>query len=238
MRVIVESDHEAVSRHAADIFEAALRSKPNLLFCASAGSTPRRAYQLLAEKVSREASLIGAMRVVKIDEWGGLQLDHPSTCETDLKAHLLEPLRITGARYCRFDSNPPDPVAECRRVSGWLEQAGPIDLCVLGIGTNGHIAMNEPADVLPAHAYVVALAPSSLQHSMLTSAGAKPTYGLTLGPAEILKSCRIVLLASGPSKREVLSRLGRPEVTTQFPASLIHLHPNVTVICDRAATGS
>jgi galactosamine-6-phosphate isomerase len=130
-----------------------------------------------------------------------------------------------------------DPEAECERVRRRLETEGPIDLCVLGLGLNGHVGMNEPAPMLRPAAHVASLTETSLRHTMLADARSRPTHGLTLGMAEILASHQILLLVSGVTKTEPLRKLLRREITTEFPASLLWLHSNWTLLCDRDAAG-
>jgi galactosamine-6-phosphate isomerase len=120
----------------------------------------------------------------------------------------------------------------------WLEKNGPIDICILGLGLNGHIAMNEPGDALTPHTHVSRLTLQSQKHAMLATLKRKPRFGLTLGMADILSSRKILLLVSGLSKRAILKRTLQPRVTTRLPASFLHLHPDVTVFCDRAAASS
>lgn len=223
-------DFEALSRRAAALLESEVQSRPDLLLCAAAGSSPARTYELLGAAARHNPALFRRARVIKVDEWGGLALTNPATCEADLKTRLLLPLGITPDRYQGFDSLAPDPECECQRVAQWLARNGPIDVCLLGVGVNGHIAMNEPADALCPGPHVAQLAPSSLQHPMLAASRTKPAYGLTLGMRDILQSKRILLLAAGERKRPVLERLREPLVTPQFPVSFLWLHPDVTVL--------
>lgn len=237
MRIEVTADFEAMSRRAAALIEAEVRCRPGLLLCAAAGSSPGRTYELLGERAAAKSARFRRLRVIKVDEWGGLGPADPGTCESDLKRRLLGPLGVSGDRYCGFESRPSDPARECERVARWLGRQGPIDLSILGVGLNGHVAMNEPADALCPGPHVAALAAGSLAHPMLSASGVKPAYGLTLGMADLLKSRTILLLVSGERKREVLERLRRPEVTPRFPVSFLWLHPKVTVLCDAAAQG-
>ena len=138
-------DHEAMSRQAAECVVHALARKPDLLLCAAGGSTPLRTYEFLAKHCTRKPDLFGAMRAVKLDEWGGIAMDDPGSCEGQLLKYLVNPLGLSKDRYFGFKSNPTDPDAECERVRSRLAAEGPIDLCVLGLGMNGQIAMNEPA---------------------------------------------------------------------------------------------
>ena len=221
-------DHESLSRQAAAWLADQLRERPNALVCLAAGSTPARTYELLAERGAAEPGLFARCRWLKLDEWGGLAMDDPATCEHQLRTTLVAPLGAAD-RYTAFESQPDDPAAECRRVADWLGQNGPIDLCVLGLG------VNEPADCLEPHAHIAQLAASSLTHAMLQRSQGRPTFGLTLGMADLLQSREVLLLVSGPTKRGPLARLLSGRITTDFPASLLHLHPQVTLLCDAAA---
>jgi len=233
--VCICDDAEAMSRKAVERILHALNRNPGLLLCAAGGSTPLRAYGLLAHDRSRHPDLFQGLRVIKLDEWGGLKMNAPGSCEHQLRTHLVAPLELSEDRYFGFNSDPSDPQAECERARHYLADRGPIDLCVLGLGMNGHLGMNEPAPSLQPEAHIAQLAPTTLRHPMLTEATDSPGYGLTLGMAEILHSREILLLVSGAAKREPLRRLRRREITTEFPASFLWLHPNCTLLCDREA---
>lgn len=199
--------------------------------CLATGATPMRAYEFLAHD-GRER--LAASRILKLDEWGGIPMSSPATCETFLRKTLIEPLELEG-HYTGFESQPKNPETECARIAGWLEKNGPIDLCVLGLGINGHLGFNEPADCLMPHAHVAKLSAESLGHSMVAGLAERPTFGLTLGVADLLASREILLVVSGPSKANAMKRLLRPEVSTHFPASFLWTHPRVTVLCDQHA---
>jgi len=229
------TDHEAMSREAAELIIEEIRRQPDLLLCAAAGSTPTRCYEWLGAKRQAEPRLFERLRVLKLDEWNGLAMDDPATCEAYIRRQLIGPLGITDDRYLTFQSDPLDAQAECQRVRALLAAQTSIDLCVLGIGVNGHLGLNEPAAALEPFAHVARLAESSRQHSMLGAAARAPEYGITLGMAEILAGRKIVLLVSGASKRKPLERLRVPQVSTAFPASFLWLHDDVTCFYDREA---
>ena len=214
---------------------AAVAKKADLLLCAAGGATPLRTYQLLAQEHARAPRRFDSLRVIKLDEWGGLAMDDPCTCEQQLRTLLVNPLGISDNRYLGFNSRAAEPEIECKRIRTRLSIEGPIDFCVLGLGLNGHIAMNEPAETLNPAAHVARLTAATLAHPMLGTCNPKPTFGLTLGMDEILASREILLLVSGASKVEPLRRLLQREITTQFPASFLWLHPNWTVLCNRKA---
>jgi galactosamine-6-phosphate isomerase len=226
-----------MSQEAAAIICRELKRRPDLLLCVAAGGTPTLAYQLLAARYTREPKLFEQLRLIQ-DEWCGLAPGSPATCHADLRTKLLGPLRIPPGRYQGFRTDAPEPEAECGRVARWLAAHGPIDICLLGLGRNGHVAMNEPAAAMTPHAHVAELTRSSRQHALLKPLAKKPRYGLTLGMADIMRSRRILLLVNGKQKRTALSRLMQPGITTRFPASLLWLHPDATVLCDREAVAA
>jgi galactosamine-6-phosphate isomerase len=237
LKIRVTNNGKALSRQAADLIFAELERRPDMLFCASAGRTPTETYRRLAALRKQRPKPFIKMRVLQIDEWGGVSPGNAASCHTDLTENLLKPLGIERNRFCGFRGDAPDERAECRRVARWLQRNGPIDLCLLGLGANGHLALNEPGEALNPHAHVARLAESSRNHSMLTGLKSKPRLGLTLGMADILASRKILLLVSGTHKRPALKRALQSRVTTRFPASFLWLHPDVTVICDRPAAG-
>src|SRR6185436_10169248 len=120
-----------------------------------------------------------------------------------------------------FQSDPADPAAECQQIAIWLAENGPIDLCVLGLGLNGHLAMNEPADALQPFVHMAELSPMTLQHPMLANSRRRPRFGLTLGMADLFQSKKVLLLVSGSAKRKQMTQLLAQRITTQFPASFL-----------------
>jgi galactosamine-6-phosphate isomerase len=224
-----------MSRDAAASIAAAIRRKPTLLLGVVTGASPTRAYGHLARMRAVEPWLFRRVRVLKLDEWLGLPPRHPASCESYVRERLLRPLRIPRSQYQGFRTRPNDAGADCARLARWLGRHGPIDLCVLGLGRNGHLLMNEPATALRPGPHVGRLAASTRRHSMLEGLKTLPRRGLTLGMADILQSRAILLLVSGRQKAAPLRRMLSGRVTTRCPASFLSLHPDVTIYCDRAA---
>ena len=150
-------------------------------------------------------------------------MDHPGTCESYLRNYFVGPLQIPEDRYIAFQSDPENPEAECERIQQILAQKGPIDICILGIGMNGHIALNEPAPSLHTNCHVAHLSQKSLQHPMIAGDTEKPGYGLTF---------------NGIKKREITQAFLEQKISTELPASLLWLHPNVICLIDREAAHS
>lgn len=218
----------AFAAAASQIILQAIQKKPDLLLCAATGNTPTLTYQALVAQKSLFPS--DQLRIFKLDEWGGVPMDHPGTCESYLQEHLIQPLNIPADRYFSFQSNPIDPQQECIRIQQLLQEEGPIDLCVLGLGVNGHLAFNEPAEFLQPHCHIAQLTQDSLGHSMAKDMQGVELYGLTLGMSDILAAREILLLISGSSKVEVTKQLLEAKISSQLPASFLWLHANVKVL--------
>lgn len=217
----------SLAEAASDHILHAIQQKPDLLLCAATGNTPTLSYQRLIEKAS--AISLDQLRLFKLDEWGGVPMEHSGTCETYLQQHLIAPLKISNERYFSFQSNPADPEQECVKVRKMLEQQGPIDLCILGLGLNGHLAFNEPGEFLQPYCHVAQLTEASLGHSMAQDMEGVKLYGLTLGMSNILAAKEIMLLITGPAKVEVTKRLLEGKISTWLPGSFLWLHPRVRV---------
>ncbi len=231
MRFEVLPDRDALGRRAATLVWEAAEAEPGLLICLASGETPTGAYARLAGAPAR---LAGA-RFIQLDEWAGLGADDPASCAAHLRRMLAGPLAVPSERWIGFRGNAPDALAECRRMQTALEEAGPIDLCILGLGQNGHVALNEPSDGFDPFCHVATLDAQSRAHPMLSGSAVRVSHGLTLGLGDILRARRILLLVSGSAKRAPLARLAARRVTPELPASFLWLHGNTICLCDRAA---
>ena len=225
----VAEDYGAVCRAAVDLVLEVVREKPDSVVCVATGASPLGLYAELAQYRADLAQV----RILKLDEWGGLATDDPATCEVYVQRHIMEPWGVSPDRLTGFRSDAADPETECARIRAEVERLGGIDMCILGMGADGHIGLNYPAATLPAEAHPTDA--STLRHAMLEAALGVPTHGLTLGMAEVLRARRIVLLVNGAAKAHAVRRLMRGEITTEFPASLLWLHDNLHLFADHTA---
>ena len=231
MRFTVLPDREALDREAAALIWEAAGARPDLLICLASGDTPTGAYALLADAPDRLASA----RFIQLDEWAGLGAHDPASCAAYLERTVRSPLAVPPERWIGIQGDAPDAGAECRRVAATLEEAGPIDLCILGLGRNGHLGLNEPAESFDPFCHVATLATLSRGHPMLAETTTPVRQGLTLGLGDILRARRVLLLVSGAAKREPLGRLADRCVTPALPASFLWLHGDTVCLCDKAA---
>ena len=234
MKITYFKDYESMSFEASKMVFEAIKKEPDLLLCAATGYSPKGTYRKLCSLGEAQKSDFERIMVIKLDEWGGIIETQPETCESYLKTKLIEPLSISSNRYISFKSDPKDPLAECKRIEAELEIHGPIDVCILGLGSKGHLGFNEPATQLAPCCHVAQLTQQSLQHNMIQSMQVKPTYGLTLGMKNILSAKRIILLITGSDKDEVFDHFLKQEITSNLPASFLWLHHNVDCLVDES----
>lgn len=233
MEIELCESYEELSLKGSEVILQELKKKKDLLLCTATGNSPTATYRLLGEKFKLFPENFDQLRILKLDEWGGIPYLHPGTCESYLQGHLIRPLEISQNRYIGFNSDAEDPAKECQTIQETLNREGPVDLCILGLGINGHLAFNEPADDLQAHCHIAMLTSASMKHSMASEMQVKPTYGLTLGMADILQSKKILMLITGKEKRKIVQKFLSEKITTSLPASFLWLHPNVVCLIEK-----
>lgn len=227
-------DYAEMSRRAADIVVATVEAKRDAMLCLPTGHSPAGLYEELARTAARQPKLFAELEVLKLDEWLGVPASDPVSCEHFLNERVIGPLGVAADRYISFDAAAADPVAECARISREIERRGPIDLCILGLGKNGHLGLNEPGSMLHNGCHVATLTESTRQ-SMNYDRGEKPRLGITLGIGDLLRSRRILLLIAGKGKETATARFLEGAVTTEWPVSFLWLHPTVDVLMEGGA---
>lgn len=225
-------NYDQMSQWSHDSIVSDLKNKPKQLLCLATGNSPTGLYKNISATYKIYPEYFKDFNIIKLDEWGGIDINEPSSCETYLRDKILNPLDVSADRFISFKSDSKVPEKECLRIQKELDKKGPIDICVLGIGVNGHIGFNEPTDSLSASCHVGQLAKTSMQHQMVDKVTVKPRYGLTLGMADILHSKKIILLITGTNKENITEQLLSKKITTHLPASLLWLHSNVECYID------
>jgi galactosamine-6-phosphate isomerase len=223
-----------MSQGAAASVMAALSAKRDSLLCLATGHSPAGLYGELVTGSRTRPDLFRRLRIVKLDEWSGVPAGDPASCEHYLRSRVLDPLGIDARRYLSFATEAADPLGECARVSSELGRHGPIDVCILGLGKNGHLGLNEPGPSLQPHCHVASLTDQTREHVMVGGRTLKPVEGLTLGMSDILQSRKIVLLIAGKGKDDAVARFLEGAVTTEVPATFLWLHADVEVWLDES----
>ena len=222
LQLHVFPDHEAVSQALAGRLRAFVHQQPRAVLALPSGGTPERLYALLAQ----EPQAFSAATVFALDEYVGLAPDDPRSFAAFFARHVFGPLGLPPAQAQVLDGRAADLAAEGARYEEAIARAGGLDLTLLGLGANGHIAFNEPGDALAARTHVVELA--------RPAADVAP-QGITMGVATLLAAPRVWLVATGAKKAEAVARMLGGSVDPRCPGSLLQLHPAAEVFLDTAA---
>ncbi len=233
-RILIADSEEQFARIAAQEFVSLLEGYDRPLVTLPTGMTPLGFYQALISQHSHRRDLWNVLRFTALDEYHGLPPDDERLFGTWLTRTCLDPLQITSRHF--FDSQQ-DPVSEALRMDKWLQQNGPLDIAVLGLGTNGHIAFNEPGTDFDQGTHAMMLTDASIQaNARYWGAESRvPRQGITLGLRDLAQALHTVLLVSGPGKADILAQAFKAPVSPSIPASYLQTIKNVTIVADRDA---
>jgi glucosamine-6-phosphate deaminase len=224
-------DYDILSNRAAEIFLAAILRDPRSVLGLPTGRTPIGLYERVVAACSREYHCFRDVVTFNLDEYAGIERTHPGSYYSFMEQHLFNFTDIDRANTHIPNGAAADLDAECARYEREIAAAGGLDVTFLGLGSNGHIAFNEPGTPFDSRTRVVALTESTrAANASLFPDGDVPTHAITMGIATILESKSIVLLASGEKKRAAIERLRSEEISEEFPASALWKHPDVTVL--------
>jgi glucosamine-6-phosphate deaminase len=236
MRAHVFPDYEAMSTAVADAVARRLREDPSAVFLLPTGTTPLGMYRRLVEMHRRGELSFAKATFFNLDEYLGLTPDHPASYHVYMKENFYGLIDADPDRIFVPNGAADDPDAECERYEAAIREAGGIDVCVLGIGRNGHIGFNEPGAPFDSRTRVVPLSEST----RLVNAGdfesdRAPERAITVGMATIFESREVLLLASGTNKAAAVTAAVEGEVSESVPASMLKNHPNTTLFLDEDA---
>jgi glucosamine-6-phosphate deaminase len=236
MRAHVFPDYEAMSTAVADAVARRLREDPSAVFLLPTGTTPLGMYRRLVEMHRCGELSFAKATFFNLDEYLGLTPDHPASYHVYMKENFYGLIDADPDRIFVPNGAADDPDAECERYEAAIREAGGIDVCVLGIGRNGHIGFNEPGAPFDSRTRVVQLSEST----RLVNAGdfesdRAPERAITVGMATIFESREVLLLASGTNKAAAVTAAVEGEVSESVPASMLKNHPNTTLFLDEDA---
>lgn len=238
MKLIVEKDYDAMSKKAADILVREINGNPNITLGLATGSTPVGTYKEIVERYKAEEVDFSNVKSFNLDEYVGLEGTHPNSYRYFMNENLFDHINIDKENTYVPDGKAKNLNSYTKEYDKRIEEMGGIDIQILGIGTNGHIAFNEPARELSVGTSVVHLTENTIMDNarFFKSLEEVPKTAITMGIGSILKAKKILLLASGENKKEIIKKLLENDtLTTQLPASFLALHPDVTIIVDEAA---
>lgn len=234
MRITVTETTGQFDAVAADEVCAAARERPDAVLGLPSGRTPAGMYLELARRAEAGETDLSRVRAFAIDELHGVPPSHPATNASYFREHAYA---LGLGELLVMDSEAADAAAECARFAAAIADAGGLDLAVLGIGVNGHLAFNEPGSPFDSRARRVALTDESRAPyaAHFGSPAATPSHGLTLGLADLMEARRVLLLASGATKADAVARALEGPVTEDVPASALQRHGDLVVVLDAGA---
>ena len=238
MEVIITSGPDEIARTGADAFCHLLEREPGAVLGLATGSSPLRIYdELVRRQQAGEVSFAGATAFT-LDEYVGLPADHPQRYRNVIASELTDRIDIDPARVHGPDGLAEDIAAACAAYEEAIAAAGGVDLQILGIGTDGHVAFNEPGSSLASRTRIKTLtAQTRLDNARFFDSrpDAVPRHCLTQGLATIMEARHLLLVATGRAKSEAIHHLVEGAVSAMWPATILQHHPKVTVLVDDAA---
>ncbi|WP_128546575.1 glucosamine-6-phosphate deaminase [Larkinella soli] len=235
----VFENYETLSHHTALHLVDLLNRKPDALICVASGDTPIGTYRHLVRLIVEEkAARVNQCMFVGLDEWVGMNADDEGSCGNSLYRELFNPLGLRRDQVHCFNGQSVDLPAECLQMDAVIAAHGGLDLILVGVGMNGHIALNEPGTSFDLYAHVSDLEETTKVVGQKYFSKATPlSKGITIGLKHLMEAGEALLIASGARKAPVIRTALRGPVTEQFPASILQRHPNGLVWIDREAAG-
>ncbi|RHW38913.1 glucosamine-6-phosphate deaminase [Neobacillus notoginsengisoli] len=237
MKIIKVTNELELSKTAGEMIAGKVRSNPEIVLGLATGGTPVGTYKYMIEDHKTNGTSYSKVSTVNLDEYIGLQKSNPNSYYSFMKETLFDHIDINQENTFIPDGNASDLEAECANYEKRIAELGGVDLQLLGIGRNGHIAFNEPGTSFDSRTQVVPLTKETIEDNarFFSSREEVPTKAISMGIQTILESKEIILLATGKSKADAMSKLINGEVTEDFPASALQKHSNVTIIADEEA---
>lgn len=234
-KTIICDDFEAMSQRCADFLCEAVRAKPDLLLCLAAGNTAIRTYQILKERADSGEADFSKAEFVELDEWLDLE-DESENCTSFMFRNFYGPLHIEKSKIRLFDIHAKDMEEECKKIDRFIFERSGIDFMLLGLGMNGHLALNEPGSSFESYAKVVTLDPVTQKVGQKYFSKPVPlSRGVTLGIRHILDAKQVVLQAGGKAKAEIVKKVCLTKPTPMLPGTVLQLTKNGVVVLDRDA---
>lgn len=237
MKIINAKNRAEAGKYAAQMIIDLIKKKPDATLGLATGSSPETTYSCLVRAYEAGEVSFSEVRTVNLDEYVGVDETHPQSYRYFMDEKLFSKVNIRKESTHLPNGMAEDLSAECERYNEVISALSPIDIQLLGIGHNGHIGFNEPSDFFTEGTHVVDLAPSTIEaNSRFFSAKSDvPSRAITMGIGQIMSAKRIVLLAFGKEKSDILRAALTGDVTPNCPASVLQHHPNLTVIADTHA---
>ena len=232
MKFITVKSYEELSFKGATMIAAQMIQKPDCVLGLATGSSPEGIYENLVKWYKDGILDFSQVTSVNLDEYVGLNGDHPQSYRYFMQDKLFNHVNICREKTFVPNGCAADYAKECAAYDQMIADMDGIDLQLLGIGLDGHIGFNEPGDHFDGATHVVDLHASTIEANsrFFDSADEVPKQAVTMGMMSIMRSKKILLVANGAAKKDILLRACNGPITPEIPASLLQLHPDVTVI--------
>lgn len=237
MNIIKAKDYQDMSRKAANIISAQIIMKPDCVLGLATGSTPIGIYAQLIDWYNKGDLDFSKVSTVNLDEYRGLSHDDPQSYYYFMNEKLFSHVNIRKEATFVPDGTNPDATAACEAYEQIIKKLGGVDLQLLGLGNNGHIGFNEPGEAFEKDTHCVNLAQSTIEANarFFDSIDAVPTQAYTMGTRSIMQARKILVVVNGEKKADIVAKAFWGAVTPEVPASILQMHPDVTVVADEAA---
>ena len=237
MRFVYCKNYDEMSKKIAEDLIQEIRQNPEIVLGLATGSTPEGTYEYLVKAYEEGTVDFSKVTSVNLDEYKGLGPDDDQGYRYFMNHHLFDHVNINPDHTHVPDGMMEDSEAECQRYEKLIQSMGGVDLQLLGLGRNGHIGFNEPAESFAKMTHCVDLTGSPIEANKRFFASAEdvPRQAYSMGIGTIMKADKIVVVVSGEDKAEALAKAVYGEITPEVPASILQLHNNVTIVADEAA---
>ena len=237
IRIYKAKDYNDLSRKAANIISAQIIMKPNCVLGLATGSSPIGTYKQLVDWYKKGDLDFREVHTVNLDEYKGLGGDNKESYRFFMNSNLFDQVNIDKQNTNVPNGLATDAEAECDRYNKLIRQLGGIDLQLLGIGHNGHIGFNEPEEAFEKETHLVTLTESTIEANarLFDKQEEVPRYAFTMGIKSIMQAKKILIIASGEDKAQILRDAFFGPVTPQIPASILQIHNDLTIVADEAA---
>ena len=238
MKIIRAKDYQDMSRKAANIISAQVIMKPDCVLGLATGGTPVGTYAQLVDWYNKGDLDFSEVTTVNLDEYRGLPKEHPQSYWYFMNENLFSKVNIDPAKTNLPDGTNLDTAAECARYNGIIHKLGGIDLQLLGIGHDGHIGFNEPGEAFELETHCVNLTAETIEANKRFFDGnvdLVPKQAYTMGIKTIMQARKVLMVANGKGKAEIIKKAFFGPVTPEVPASILQMHPDFTLVGDEEA---
>jgi glucosamine-6-phosphate deaminase len=240
MNIVITDDYSSISNYVAKEIVTTIKDNKHTVLGLPTGGTPEGMYNELVNMYRHGEVDFSSVRTFNLDEYIGLSKEHSQSYYYYMKKNLFNHVNLKRENVYIPSSNSKNMLVTCEEYEREINHAGGIDLMILGIGLNGHIGFNEPGSSTTDTTRIVDLAESTIVANSRYFSSLKdvPKKGITMGIKTILKSKKIILIASGLNKSQIISEVLKNEPTSKIPATYLKLHPNVQLVLDKDASSN